>query len=104
MFRVITNSFAISHVRIIQVVVRLNSGQGLGLTIVGGTDSANGAAPIYIKRILGDSVLQNEGKLKAGDELIAVNDILLVNATKEHASEVLSSVEGAVRVLAIQDL
>ena len=90
--------------RLIQVIVRLRPGQGLGLTIVGGKDSVNGDAPIYVKRVLGDSVLQKEGKLKTGDELIAVNDVLLVNATKEHASEVLSNVEGCVRLLAIQDL
>ena len=76
----------------------------MGLTIVGGTDSANGEAPIYVKRILGDSVLQKDGRLKAGDELVAVNDTLLVNVTKEYASNVLSNVQGEVRLLAIQDL
>ena len=90
--------------RLIQVVVRLSPSQGLGLAIVGGCDSANGEAPIYIKRILPDSVLQRDGKLKAGDQLIAVNDVLLVNAAKEHASEILSNVGGVVRLLAIQDL
>ena len=88
----------------VQVVVRLITGEGLGLTIVGGKGSANGDVPIYIKRILSDSVLQKDGKLKTGDELIAVNDLLLVNATKEYASHALSNVVGTVRLLAIQDL
>lgn len=90
--------------RLIQVTVRLNKNQGLGLTIVGGKGSATGDVPVYIKRILPDSVLHKDAKIKTGDELIAVNDIILVNATKEYATESLSSVQGAVRLLLLQDL
>lgn len=90
--------------RLIQVTVRLNKCQGLGLTIVGGKGSATGDVPVYIKRILPDSVLHSDAKIKTGDELIAVNDIILVNATKEYATEALSSVQGAVRLLLLQDL
>lgn len=90
--------------RLVQVTVRLNKNQGLGLTIVGGKGSATGDVPVYIKRILPESVLHNDAKIKTGDELIAVNDIILVNATKEYATEALSSVQGAVRLLILQDL
>ena len=90
--------------RLIQVTVCLSKCQGLGLTIVGGKGSATGDVPVYIKRILPDSVLHSDAKIKTGDELIAVNDIILVNATKEYATEALSSVQGAVRLLLLQDL
>lgn len=71
---------------------------------MGGKDSTSGDAPIYVKRILPDSVFQLEGKLKTGDELIAVNDVILIGSTKEHASDVLNNLEGYVRVLVLQDL
>ena len=90
--------------RLIQVVVRLSPGQGLGLAIVGGRGSSNGDVPIYVKRILPESVLQKESKIKTGDELIAVNDVILVNSTKEYATQSLSNVEGTVRLLAMQEL
>lgn len=94
----------ISLTRLIQVVVDLPTGKGLGLTIVGGQGSANGDVPIYIKRILSDSVLVRDGRLKTGDELIAVNDVVLVNATKDIATEALSNSQGKIRLLALQDL
>ena len=84
--------------------MRLSQNQGLGLTIVGGKGSQNGDIPIYVKRIFPSSVLQADGKLKSGDELIAVNEILLVNVTKEYASNVLTNVQDEVRLLALQDL
>ena len=84
--------------------MELPPGKGLGLTIVGGQGSANGDVPIYIKRIMPESVLTRDGKLKTGDELIAVNDIVLVNATKDSATEALSNIEGKIRLLALQDL
>lgn len=84
--------------------MRLRSAQGLGITIVGGKESPNGDVPIYVKRILPNSPLQREGKLKCGDELVAVNDILLVNTTKEYATETLSNIDGHIRLLAVQDL
>ena len=86
------------------IQVRLSQNQGLGLTIVGGKGSQNGDIPIYVKRILPSSVLEADGKLKTGDELVAVNEILLVNVTKEYASKVLTNAQGRVRLLALQDL
>ena len=90
--------------RLVEVKVRLSQSQGLGLTIVGGRGSQNGDVPIYVKRILPSSVLETDGKLKSGDELVAVNEILLVNVTKEYASNVLSNVQDRVRLLVLQDL
>ena len=42
--------------------------------------------------------------MKSGDELAAVNDLILYNSTKAYATEALSNVQGKVRLLVIQDL
>ena len=85
--------------------MRLSQSQGLGLTIVGGRGSQNGDVPIYIKCSLPSSVLEADGKLKSGNELVAVNELLLVNVMKEYASNVLSNVQDRVWLLQVlQDL
>ena len=45
------------------------------------------------------SVLETDRKLKSGNELVTVNELLLVNVTKEYASNVLSNVQDRVRLL-----
>uniref|UniRef100_A0A1X7T060 PDZ domain-containing protein n=1 Tax=Amphimedon queenslandica TaxID=400682 RepID=A0A1X7T060_AMPQE len=75
-----------------------------GLGIVGGHGSPTGDVPIYVKRILPESVLQKDSKIKTGDELVAVNDLIIHNVTKDYATEALTNVQGTVRLLLIQDL
>ena len=59
-----------------------------------------------MKRILPESVLQEDAKMKTGDELVAFNDLILYDSTKEYATQALSNVyiEGTIRFLLIQDL
>uniref|UniRef100_A0A1X7ULU0 PDZ domain-containing protein n=1 Tax=Amphimedon queenslandica TaxID=400682 RepID=A0A1X7ULU0_AMPQE len=90
--------------RLVQIIVGLSPGQGLGLSIVGGRGSPTGDVRIYVKRILPESVLQKDSKIKTGDELVAVNDLIIHNVTKDYATEALTNVQGAVRLLLIQDL
>ena len=78
-------------------------GPGLGISIVGGGGSPNGDLPIIIKRVLPNCVAEKDGRLKSGDELIAVNDTLLVGVSKDFAINALSSMRGHVRLLALQD-
>ena len=79
-----------SPLRLVQIIVRLSPGQGLGLAIVGGRGSPTGDVPIYVKRILPESVLQEDAKIKTGDEFVAVNDLILYNSTKEYGTQALS--------------
>ena len=72
--------------------------------MVGGHGLPTGDVPIYVKRILPESVSQEDAKIKTGDELMAVNDLILYNSTKEYVTQALSNVEGTVRLLLIQDL
>ena len=78
-------------------------GLGLGISIVGGSGSPNGDLPIIIKRVLPGSLAEKDGKLKSGDELIAVNDTLLVGMRKDFAINTLSNIEGPIRLLVLQE-
>ena len=49
-------------------------------------------------------MLQKDSKIKTGDELVAVNDLIIHNVTKDYATDALTNVQGTVRLLLIQDL
>ena len=52
-----------------------------------------------MKRILTEPVLHEDAKIKTGDELVVVIDLILYDSTKEYATQALSNVEGTVRLL-----
>ena len=92
------------YYRLIEVKFTIEPhGPGIGIGIVGGSGSPNGDLPIIIKRVLPDSLSERDGRLKAGDELIAVNETLLVGMSKDFAINTLSKMEGDVRLLVLQD-
>ena len=75
----------------------------MGISIVGGSGSPNGDLPILVKRVLPGSLAEQNGRLRCGDELIAVNDTLLVGVEKDFAINALSKMFGEVRLLVLQD-
>lgn len=90
--------------RLVEVKFRVEpEDRGVGISIVGGVGSSRGDLPIYIKRVLPGSPAEEGGILKAGDELVAVNETILVEVTKEFAVDALSKIEGDVRLLVLQD-
>ena len=76
---------------------------GLGISIVGGSGSPSGDLPILIKRVLPKSLAEQDGRLKQGDELVAVNDTLLVGMSKDFAINIFSNMQGDARLLVLQD-
>ncbi|XP_069137739.1 multiple PDZ domain protein-like isoform X2 [Argopecten irradians] len=48
-------------------------GKGLGFTIVGGSDSEKGNIGIYVRRILPQGLIHEDGSMKEGDEVLEVN-------------------------------
>ncbi|XP_033607001.1 PDZ domain-containing protein 2 isoform X3 [Cryptotermes secundus] len=59
--------------------------KGLGFTIVGGRDSPRGALGIFVKSILPGGQAAEDGRLRAGDELLAVNGEVCHDLTHSEA-------------------
>ncbi|CAL9694923.1 unnamed protein product [Knipowitschia caucasica] len=69
---------------------------GLGFSIVGGYGSPHGDLPIYVKTVFGKGAAAEDGRLKRGDQIIAVNGQSLDGVTHEEAVGILKRTKGAV--------
>jgi hypothetical protein len=67
--------------------------KSLGFTIVGGTDSPRGALGIFIKSILPNGQAIEDGRLKACDEILAVNGQVCHDLTHQEAVKLFKSVK-----------
>ncbi|KAM9831255.1 syntaxin-binding protein 4 [Neosynchiropus ocellatus] len=66
--------------------------RGLGVKIIGGHRQLTGEDfGIYIKRVIGGGLAELDGRLRAGDLILEVNDTSLVGVTNERAVEILRS-------------
>jgi len=65
------------------------SGEGLGITISGGYGSPQGNMPIFVKSVASKGAAADEGRLKAGDQILSVNGEELYGYTHEEAAEAL---------------
>ncbi|XP_068946833.1 multiple PDZ domain protein isoform X19 [Petaurus breviceps papuanus] len=69
---------------------------GLGFSIVGGYGSPHGDLPIYVKTVFAKGAAAEDGRLKRGDQIIAVNGQSLEGVTHEEAVAVLKRTKGTV--------
>ncbi|XP_054665252.1 multiple PDZ domain protein isoform X4 [Grus americana] len=69
---------------------------GLGFSIVGGYGSPHGDLPIYVKTVFAKGAAAEDGRLKRGDQIIAVNGQSLEGVTHEEAVAILKKTKGTV--------
>ncbi|RVE76170.1 hypothetical protein OJAV_G00007590 [Oryzias javanicus] len=69
---------------------------GLGFSIVGGFGSPHGDLPIYVKTIFNKGAAVEDGRLKRGDQIIAVNGHCLEGVTHAEAVDILKKTKGTV--------
>ncbi|XP_060720249.1 multiple PDZ domain protein isoform X5 [Tachysurus vachellii] len=69
---------------------------GLGFSIVGGFGSPHGDLPIYVKTVFGKGAAAEDGRLKRGDQIVAVNGQSLEGVTHEEAVGILKKTKGTI--------
>ena len=83
-------------------IIRLERGSdGLGFSIVGGRGSPHSDLPIYVKTIFDKGAACEDGRLKRGDQLLAVNGYSLENVTHEEAVAILKSCKGIIELTVV---
>ncbi|XP_045878405.1 multiple PDZ domain protein isoform X3 [Meles meles] len=74
---------------------------GLGFSIVGGYGSPHGDLPIYVKTVFVKGAASEDGRLKRGDQIIAVNGQSLEGVTHEEAVAILKRTKGTVTLMVL---
>ncbi|CAH6790491.1 Mpdz [Phodopus roborovskii] len=74
---------------------------GLGFSIVGGYGSPHGDLPIYVKTVFAKGAAAEDGRLKRGDQIIAVNGQSLEGVTHEEAVAFLKRTKGTVTLVVL---
>ncbi|KAF2978376.1 hypothetical protein EK904_005470, partial [Melospiza melodia maxima] len=76
-------------------IITLEKGSdGLGFSIVGGYGSPHGDLPIYVKTIFAKGAAADDGRLKRGDQIVAVNGEALEGVTHDQAVAILKRQKG----------
>ncbi|XP_046567896.1 multiple PDZ domain protein-like [Haliotis rubra] len=70
--------------------------EGLGFSIVGGHGSPHGDLPIYVKNVFEKGAAAENGVLKRGDQILAVNGKSLDGLTHDEAVNILKNARGKV--------
>ncbi|XP_075946192.1 multiple PDZ domain protein [Anarhichas minor] len=82
--------------RMYKTVTLERGSSGLGFSIVGGFSSPHGDLPIYIKTVFNKGAAVEDGTLKRGDQIIAVNGHCLEGVTHAEAVDILKKTRGTV--------
>ncbi|XP_061571312.1 multiple PDZ domain protein isoform X2 [Cololabis saira] len=82
--------------RVYKTITLERGSLGLGFSIVGGFGSPHGDLPIYVKTIFDKGAAIEDGRLKRGDQIIAVNGRCLDGVTHPEAVDILKKTRGSV--------
>ncbi|XP_005747077.1 multiple PDZ domain protein isoform X1 [Pundamilia nyererei] len=82
--------------RMYKTITLERGSSGLGFSIVGGFGSPHGDLPIYIKTVFDKGAAIEDGRLKRGDQIIAVNGHCLEGVTHAEAVDILKKTKGTV--------
>uniref|UniRef100_H3C1A6 PDZ domain-containing protein n=1 Tax=Tetraodon nigroviridis TaxID=99883 RepID=H3C1A6_TETNG len=82
--------------RMYKTVTLKRGSTGLGFSIVGGFGSPHGDLPIYIKTIFNKGAAIEDGRLKCGDQIIAVNGHCLEGMTHAEAVDILKKTKSTI--------
>uniref|UniRef100_A0A7E4WAR3 PDZ domain-containing protein n=1 Tax=Panagrellus redivivus TaxID=6233 RepID=A0A7E4WAR3_PANRE len=78
------------------------NGKGLGLSIVGGSDTVLGT--VVIHEVYSDGAAAHDGRLKPGDQVLEVNGFSLRSVSHEQAISILRRTASKVRMLVYRDV
>lgn len=70
--------------------------EGLGFSVVGGSGSSHGDLPIIIKSVFSRGAAAKDGRIKRGDQILAVNGESLLGVPHDQAVQMLKEVRGEV--------
>ncbi|XP_048352066.1 inaD-like protein isoform X3 [Sphaerodactylus townsendi] len=84
-----------------KIIVLEKGSDGLGFSIVGGYGSPHGDLPIYVKTIFAKGAAAEDGRLKRGDQILAVNGEYLEGVTHEQAVAILKHQKGTVTLIVL---
>ncbi|XP_037530276.1 multiple PDZ domain protein [Nematolebias whitei] len=82
--------------RMYKTITLERGSSGLGFSIVGGFGSPQGDLPIYVKTIFNKGAAAEDGRLKRGDQIIAVNGHCLEGVSHSEAVDILKKTKGNV--------
>ncbi|UYV65093.1 inaD [Cordylochernes scorpioides] len=84
------------------IVLSRGAETGLGFSIVGGRGSPHGDLPIFVKAVFEHGAAAEEGTLRRGDQLVAVNGQSLENLTHAEVAAMLIAAQGPVTLTVVQ--
>ncbi|XP_030003046.1 multiple PDZ domain protein isoform X2 [Sphaeramia orbicularis] len=85
-----------TNARMYKTITLERGSSGLGFSIVGGFGSPHGDLPIYVKSVFNKGAAVEDGRLKRGDQIIAVNGHCLEGVTHAEAVDILKKTKGSV--------
>ena len=69
---------------------------GLGFSVVGGKGSPHGDLPIFVKAVYSRGAAAKDGRMRRGDQILAVNGQSLIAIPHEEAVNLLKQARGEV--------